>query len=202
MMILFDDPKYGLFTNVVGTAGTLLAMASALLLGWKGRARWEPSEQDVDQGAQKVGGLAAAVIVAVIFLTFSKPENSPTLLRIALWCLVGTIASLLIYSSLITIYVRTQYSGTQDERKIIGGLFLRKDAQDIFNKEKAEAKERGEFPPTLQELFKGAIYDVDKLWSEFSRVLSKGLFNLAYMGLTVAGTVALACASIAIGLRH
>lgn len=196
MMITTD---YGVFNQLVAGAGSLMAMSAALLLGFKGRARWEPSDQDVDKGAQKVGALASAVLIGFIFLELSKPEDVPRLMHFAFLCLVITVVSLLLYSSLTTIFIYVQWQDTPEQRNIIGGLALRAEARDALNRETQLAREKGQVPPTIQELFKGAAYVIDQLWSRPSRALTKILFTLGYLGLTIAGTLALASASIAIG---
>ncbi len=178
-----------------------MAMSGALLLGFKGRAKWEPSDQDVDKGAQKVGALASAVLIGFIFLELSKPEDVPTLMHLALICLIITVVSLLLYSALTTIFVYVQWQDTSEQRNIIGGLALTAEAREALNRETKRAKEEGQVPPTIQELFKGSAYEIDQLWSRPSRAMAKILFTLGYLGLTIAGTIALASASIAIGHR-
>jgi len=176
-----------------------MAMSAALLLGFKGRARWEPSDQDVDKGAQKVGALASAVLIGFIFLELPRPEDVPTLMHLAFICLAVAVVSLLVYSALTTIFIYIQWQDTSEQRNIIGGLALRAEAREALNREAKLAKESGQVPPTIQELFKGAAYVIDQLWSRPSRALTKALFTLGYLGLTIAGTIALASASIAIG---
>ena len=44
--------NYGPFSSLVGTAGSIIATGAALRLGFKGRARWGPSEEDVSNGPQ------------------------------------------------------------------------------------------------------------------------------------------------------
>jgi hypothetical protein len=190
---------YGIFSQLVASAGSLMAMSVALLLGWKGRAGWEPSDQDVDKGAQKVGALAAGILIAFIFVELSKPEDVPTLMHLSLLSLAMTVGSLLVYGSLTTIFIYIQWQGTPEQRNIVGGLTLKADAREALNRERKLAKERGETPPTVQELFKGAAYAIDQLWSGPSRAITKGLFTLGYLGLTIGGTISVASASIAIG---
>jgi len=200
--MILADRDYGIFTNLVGAAGTIIAMGVALGFGWRGRTKWEPSDQDLEKGAQKVGGLVGAVLIAFIFITYKKPEDVPTLRSISLWCLLATVVSLLVYGWLILNFIYVQYGDTPQARNIIGGLFLDRDAKTLYKKVRADHIALGQFPPTKQEFFKGALYDIAKLWSGSSRFITKSLFNLAYFGLTICGTLALACAAIAIGFKQ
>ena len=76
--------------------------------------------------------------------------------------------------------------------KIVGGLWKTNAARQSETRNLV----------TTQELCAGAQYDVDRIWPRFSRGLSKTLFVLGYLGLTVAGTIALGCVSIIVGLKR
>jgi hypothetical protein len=80
--------------------------------------------------------------------------------------------------------------GVISSRKIIGGFVLT--AQ-------AKKKMRNAEVPTVQQFFEGSAYDVDRLWSRFSRSSAKLLFVVCYLALTISGTVALASAALLIG---
>jgi hypothetical protein len=55
------------FDQIVADAGALIAAAGAILVSWKGRARWEPWEEDVPKGPQQVAGLVTAVAIGVLW---------------------------------------------------------------------------------------------------------------------------------------
>lgn len=52
----------------------------------------------------------------------------------------------------------------------------------------------------MQRLLEGAAYEIDKVWSRPSRQLAKTSFVLAYLGLTISGTIALAAGAMRLGL--
>ncbi|MCL6564984.1 MAG: hypothetical protein K6U09_01020 [Acidobacteriia bacterium] len=172
-----------------------MAAALAIGLAWRRRTKWEPSEEDVSKGPQKVGGLLSGVLVVVIWSQFSDPVYLPQATRVALIMAGGCVLFLLLYGFLVaTQTFQVVYSpkpNTTATRNVIGGLWLTKEAVTIKRKNKL----------TTQELLKGAAYDPDKLWSRFSRALAKACFVIFYLGLTVSGSVALACAAIVLDLR-
>jgi hypothetical protein len=74
MVPLAVQADYGPVGNLVATAGTLVAVVGALALAWRGRGRWEPSEEDISTGPQRVAGLVA---VAGLVLLWVRYHNSP-----------------------------------------------------------------------------------------------------------------------------
>src|SRR5437764_12309101 len=88
---------YGPFAPVVAASGSILAMGLALGLGWRGRAKWEPAEEDVPAGPQKIGGLAAAITVALMWARMFDLRYGSTLTEIAISSLAVALASLLSY---------------------------------------------------------------------------------------------------------
>lgn len=192
---------YGPFAPVVAASGSVLAMGLALGLGWRGRAKWEPVEEDVPAGPQKVGGLVAAVVVALIWARMFDLQYGSTLTAIAVWCLAVAVVSLLFYMMLqMLLYdvervpAKAAPGGPPTERvKVIGGLWLLPQAKNKIGEKDG--------PNSTQELFEGAAYKKDLLWSRPAQGLAKVLFALGYIGLTVAGTVALGAASILIALK-
>jgi hypothetical protein len=181
---------YGMFALLVKTAGFLFSAAVALRLTWKGRARWEPSEQDVPKGAQKVGGLLCAVFLAILFTQFAAGQYVSFLTKLSVWLGGAAVLSLLIYGLLMTTFTyQREYSPNRDtvrSERIIGGLWLTSSAR----------KARRENDVTIQDLFRGAAYDVDRIWPRIARALAQQAFVLGYLGLTVCGTIALTTAAI------
>jgi hypothetical protein len=187
--------SYGPLTNLVGTVGSITAAAAAIGLAFRGRAKWEPSEEDISKGPQKVAGLVAAVLIVLIWALLNDAPHLGLLVRIAIELVVLCAASLLVYGFLVatqTYYVIVAPSPNKTvKRNIIGGFWLTKEAKKARRREKV----------TTQELLKGAAYDPDVLWSRASRALAKLCFVICYLGLTVSGTLALTCAAIILGLR-
>jgi hypothetical protein len=192
---------YGPFADIVKIAGSIMAMGLAIGLGWRGRAKWEPIEEDVPAGPRKVGGLIAAITVALIWVGLNDLQYLPVLTKIALYCLGVAFLSLMIYillQMLVYEVVRVPAGalpGTDvtEVVKVIGGLWLRSDARKKLGKEDG--------PNTVQDLFAGSAYKKDALWPRPAQGLAKVFFALAYISLTVAGTVALGAASILIALK-
>ena len=199
-MIFLQPNEYGPFSDIVSSAGSLIATAGALALGWRRRARWEPSEEDVANGPQRVGSLLVVIAIALLFTQMRDQSHLPFLNRLTLWLGIATVVSLLIYGILVgtlTYNRLDEVNGNVVQKKIIGGFWLTKAANIVLSQKAAQT------PPvflTKQELLMGAGYDPDKVWSPFSRSLAKSAFVICYLGLTASGTVALACASIILGL--
>lgn len=196
-MLKLND--YGAFAPMVAAAGSIIAMGSAIALGFKGRARWEPIEEDVPRGPQKVGGLVSAVAIALIWAQMNEMRYAGTLTRIAVGCLIGLVISALAYGLLqMLIYeaVRKKPTAPNDsmetERmKVIGGLWLKKNAKSKLLEKSVN----------VQRLFEESEYTKDDLWDRLSQGLAKMFFTIGYLGLTVAGTVALGSTAILIALK-
>lgn len=199
--MILDSNNLGPFAPIVAASGSIIAMGVALRLGWRGRAKWEPIEEDVPAGPQKVGGLAAAILVALLYARMYDLRFESILTKIAIYCLIGAVLGLLVYIMLqMLIYEKERVPpgaapGTRKTEmiKVIGGLWLRRKARGKLLEEDG--------PDTVQDLFAGAAYQKDALWSRFAQGLSKVLFAIGYICLTVAGTVALGSTSILIALK-
>lgn len=183
--------EYGPFKDVVATAGSIMAAVGAIGLAWRGRANWEPSEEDVPRGAQKVGALVAAIAIALLWAEWRTAEHAGSLTTLAIVLGLCTIAFLLLYGYLVGLqtYEVVELNG---KRRIIGGFWLTSAA--------TEARKSAPGNVTVQKLLAGAAYDPDVLWSRPSRQLAKIAFQCGYLGLTISGTVALAAAAIRVGL--
>jgi ABC-type uncharacterized transport system substrate-binding protein len=188
---------YGIFTDLVKGAGFLVSATTAIGLTWRGRARWEPSEEDIPRGPQKVAGLASAVALAFLWSFYADSSHLPGLKLISTWSVGSCILGLIIYGYLIS--VQTYYGphalsgpGVTDSprRKIIGGLWLLPGPRRLAR--------RTANPITTQEQLDNSDHNPDKIWSRPSRGLAKTTFVVFYLVLTVAGTVALTSASMLI----
>jgi len=179
---------YGSLTGLVTTAGTLVSAALALGLTWKRRARWEPSEEDIPKGGQRVAGLLTAIATAIIWALLATPTYVPLLTKLAISFGAASAVFLLLYGYLVSsqtyIVLKSPKADAVAEEKIIGGFWLTAAASKLSKKH------------TIQDLLKGAAYDPDKLWPRSSRALAKQTFVLGYLGLTVCGTIALTSAAV------
>lgn len=183
---------YGPFTNLVRDAGSIVAAVAAIGLTWRGRAKWEPSEEDVAEGPQKVGGVVSVALVTVVWATFRTDPSSPVLKVLLVIAAAAAFVLLLVYGWLIAVYtfnsVEIDDAGKAHTTKIIGSWKLT-----------PQAKAAIDLPTTAQDTFAGMGYDPDKVWPRGSRALTKSLFVTSYIGLVVSGTFAIAASSIIAG---
>ena len=192
---------YGAFKDIVANAGTIMAMAAAIGLAWRGRSKWEPAEDDVPKAPQKVAGLLSALAITAIWTAYQDVGHIHTLIGLALGLGLGALASLCVYAFLVSTltYVQLTAGGPKKvkERNIIGGFVFTAKSRAVIEKQRA----KGLAPPTTADLFKAAAYNPDSVWERWSRSLAKVLCIVSYVGLIVTGTVALAAAAILVDLR-
>lgn len=191
-MIFLADSNYGALQPVVSDAGSIIAAGGAIALAWRGRFNWEPSEQDVSGGPQKVGGLVAAILIVILWVSAHGSPRSQFLVPLVVGTAAICVVALCAYSFLIGLQTYTRIGvvdGHAQNQKIIGGFALTAQARKILN-------ERSDL--TVQGLFEGSAYDVDRVWTRPSRAAAKVLFVVCYLSLAISGTVALAAAAILI----
>ncbi|WP_213290449.1 hypothetical protein [Bradyrhizobium sp. sGM-13] len=183
---------YAVLGQVVGTAGVIIAAGGAITLAFKGRERWEPVEEDIPRAPAKVAGLLAAVFIVVIFVLTRGRRDIDWLLSLLIICGVATVIGLFLYVWLIQTQMFTAIIAVDARRtrstKVIGGLSLTSNARAAL------AKKQG--PKTIQQLFEGAAYDKDLVWTRSSQALAKLLFLAAFLMLQVFGSLSLATAAI------
>ena len=181
---------YGPLRSVVSGALCIMAAGGAVGAAWKGRAKWEPSEEDVAKGPQKVGALVSSISIVLLWTQYRGPDDRESVVRATVVLGAACLFFLCVYGFSIAaqtynaLYVGSD--GTVQGRKIIGGFRRTKTARQAQNDNKV----------TTQELFEGAAYDPDKVWTRASLAFAKLIFVIGYLGMTVSGTVALACAAI------
>jgi hypothetical protein len=184
-------PDYGPLKEVVTAGGSIIAAGGALFAAWRGRATFEPSAEDLPQGAQKVGGLLASLAIALMWVSWRDGRHNGSLVTTAIALGVLTFVFLIVYASLIGLMTYKVIEIDGSETRVVGGFWLCTAAK--------EKKQAGE---TTQEILEGGAYDVEKLWSRGSRQLAKLAFITGYLGLAICGTVALAAAAIRLGLTN
>jgi uncharacterized membrane protein YjfL (UPF0719 family) len=91
---------YGAFAPIVSIAGSIMAMGAAITLGFKGRAKWEPVEEDVAKGPQKVASVVASLLIVLVWVQFNDVQHKNTLTSLVIWCSCALIVSLLVYGLL------------------------------------------------------------------------------------------------------
>jgi len=169
------DSTYGPFQTLVSGVGSLTATVAAIALGFRKRASWEPSDQDVESGPQRVGSLLAAVVIAILWTQFREPSHAVELSRLAIALAVGCAMFLLAYGFLIgtqTYHIQQTSAGGLTRRNIIGGFAL-------TDKARREAEEQH---LTIQQILERFDYDCDRVWPRPSRSLAKLLTVVFYLG--------------------
>ena len=204
--------EFGPFQELMTAVGFLTATAGALVLGFRGRSRWEPSEQDIPKGLQQVGTLLTAVILVVVWVQREELGREP-LISLVLGLAGGTVGCLLLYGILVGLYtydVPTVENPAEDRIKIIGGLWLTPVARahrmrgNAFGAETEEEVSGSREPEasrapdklTIQEVLADFLYQPDRVWPRSARATAKAVFGLSYLGLTVSGASALATAAL------
>ncbi len=188
-----EPESYGVLAQAVAVAGSLVSATTAIRLTWKGRFSWEPVEEDIPKGAQKIGGLLTSVCIALLWYSFFfiKSITDSAMIKVAALTGSGAFAALVIYSILVAVFVYDKEvvvgKNKTDKTKIIGGFWLTGIAKDALLKNPTI---------TIPEVFKGAKYDPDKVWPRFSRALTKVSFQISYVALVGLGTLALSAASL------
>lgn len=187
------NENYGALTDIVATAGSIMSAVAALYLTWRGRAKWEPTEQDIPKGAQKVGGVVTAVAISVIWYWFwyKSPDQGAALTGLAIYLAVATLISLLSYGFLVALLTYDEVVAVGPNktisRKIIGGFLLTPQAKKLVKK-----------GMTVQRALQAASYEADVVWPRPWRAFAKTVFVLVYVILVASGTSALTAAAIMI----
>jgi ABC-type uncharacterized transport system substrate-binding protein len=183
--------NYGELSGLVKAVGVLVSASVAIGLTWRGRAKWEPSEEDISKGPQKVGGLLTAVAIALLWSLAADNQHLDLLTQLAVSLSIGCAVFLLIYGFLVATQTYTISVNSNRKkvcRKIIGGFAL-------LNGAKLTLQNGTQFL-TVQEYLQQERYNPDRVWSRPSRAIAKLCFAICYLGLVVCGSIALACASI------
>ena len=178
---------YGPFAPIVSYAGAGLAAVSAIVLAWKRRARWEPAEEDVPSGGQKVSAVMALVAMVYILLNINR-DNLGMFIAAA-----GALSTLLLISLLTYVFLISTctYDGKKS-RKIIGGIWPTDFAKREMKKQDGE---------TLQGLLRRFDFEKDRVWPRSAQACSKVLFISAYVGMIFSGTVAVTIAGAAVATK-
>lgn len=185
------EAHYEELSGLVKAAGALVSASVAIGLTWRGRAKWEPSEEDISKGPQKVGGLLTAVAITILWSLSIDNQHLNLLTKLAISLSLISVGFLLVYGFLVATQTYTIIEGSgrkKVKRKIIGGFAL-------LDRAKLAIKQGHHFK-TVQEFLQQEVYDPDRVWSRQSRALAKLCFVICYLGLVVCGSIALTCASI------
>jgi hypothetical protein len=136
-----------------------------------------------------VGVLLVGLGIVLLWTTYHDDRSSHELRGLAVALSLLTLLFLLGYTYLVSTMTYEKWGaidGRPVSQRVIGGYRLTAQARDLHEKQGV----------SIKEVFKGAAYDVDLVWTGPSRAFAKMSFTVAYLGLSVAGAVALAAIAI------
>jgi hypothetical protein len=184
--------EYGALGGIVAVAGSVMAAGGAITLAFKGRARWEPIEEDVPKAPAKIAGLATAVCIVLIFIAARKNPDTAWLGPLCLGFLVTALVGIFGYIWLVQVNTFTAQLATGRRKvasqKVIGGLWLTRQARAVLH--------QPDEPKTVQMIFAGSAYNKDLVWPRPSQAVAKLLFLISFLALQVFGSLSLASAAI------
>lgn len=193
MILLQTDP--GLFAPVVGYVGAIFAAIFLIQrMAMSKTGIWKSPEEDLPETAPRIVAIISGIIMVFVWL-YASPDTMDTLFTIAITCGIILVISYLIYYFCISVFVykkEKKVANTVNETEsvdIIGGFLLKKSAKETKEKKKIAS---------TQELFAGAAYDPDKLWSRTSRSLTKTVIIFLFLVIMVSGTIGITSAGFAV----
>jgi hypothetical protein len=187
--------EYGPLAKLVGLVACASSAGWAILASFRGRAKWEPSQESLPNGPRQVAGAGTALFVTIIWVTLNKPEDDVVLIRLGATTFALSLFFLLFYRFLIPVYTYTKQVVTNTgtvEAKVLGGLWRKKEAAKGERRQKI----------TTQEYFKRVRYEEDKVWSRPARELANAFFAIAYIGVTICGALALTCGGMRLFINN
>jgi hypothetical protein len=190
----------GVLTPVVETVGAMLSASIAISLGFRRRATFEPSEEDLPKLANRLASALAAIALAVLWSQYSNAAYSSFLLKLTAYTSAIAVIASVVYSVLIgTLTVRTIVSegpkrGASAKR--VKGFWKTKGAA-----KRLEALEKAGKYPTDQEFLEGNHYDLDRVWPPSSRSLAKQCVALPFLFFNVSIVTALSSGAILLLLK-
>jgi len=174
--------------QIVKGAAAALAMIMALYLGFKGRAKSEPHDQDIPGLSQRIGALASCVAIGIIVYFLGVPQFAWALALIMVAALIVVLTAYFKYQFLTTTHIYTIERVVKGESKrinILGGDVLRPAAQAKRDEGKS-----------IQQLIDGSGGDLGHIWENDARARTRQKYEASYIGLMAGATTALACVGI------
>jgi hypothetical protein len=179
---------YGVFGNIVGTAGTLSAASAAIALSWMRRTKWQPPEEALPKVGSRVAGLVAMILIANLYVfapsigSVSLAIVSACLLLIAIIALSITIRTNITYSF--------YYPKDVESNRVLGGSALTVEAANIVRDHQFSE----------QKLFSQAQGDKDLVWTKDSQASVNLKSTLSFIALIAFGTAALAASAMLVAV--
>ncbi len=189
---------YGQLTPMVITATGLVTAVGAVILLFTRGTKWEPLQENLGKGARRIGGVATAVAVGLIWATSRNDKD--TLSIIAIVTGVGALAFFLAYSIVIGVFSYTKIVGVKKKTegvKIIGGFVLAEHAKANIKAAPARAGRS----ITIQEYFEGVQYNPEQVWTRLSLEVARSVFIICYIGMIMCAAIALSSTSLRMALE-
>jgi hypothetical protein len=191
----------GELTPIVETVGAMLSASVAISLGFRRRANFEPSEEDLPKLANRLASALVAIALAVLWSQYANTAHTTLLLMVTVYSSVIAVVASIVYSILMgTLTVSTTISqGPRKGRaeKRVKGLWKTKGASVRLE----ELEKSGKYP-TDQEFLEGNHYDLDRVWSPSSRALAKQCVALPFVILNISIAGALSCGAMLLLLKN
>jgi len=174
---------YGVFGNLVTTAGCLAAATGAIALSWMKRANWQPPEEALPKVGARFSSLVAMVFIAIIYV-FSPTMGLPYLAGLSGMLLLVALVALSI-TILTNIKYSFHYPSRAEQNRLLGGSVLTAEAARI----------KSRFEQDEQEMLEQLQGDRDKLWTKDSQAIVNLRSTLSFIVFVAFGTSALAAAA-------
>jgi hypothetical protein len=170
----------------------LVSVVGALYLGFRGRAEWEPSAQDIPQGSQRLASLAICVTLVLILYFLDPHTNQVVIAAIMMAALIGAILSFRDYHFLTSARIYKQMTIIDGEPATIKILGAAETDLEI------QAKEYRKPHPTatIQDLVDQCEGNLDAVWQKRARAKVRLRYEFDYATMVTCGTIALACAGL------
>ena len=166
------------FSALSKSAALLLSVAAAFMLSWRGRAKWEPSEEDIPGALNQLARLLTAVTMVLMLTQLSEGRNAGTAAALMIASLVGCLACFFAYA-----YLTATHTYKASDTRFVIGFRLQPNLELRDGETMIEYARR--------------VGDPDKVWTASSRAGAKLLFALCYLGLNVLGSATLILAVLA-----
>jgi hypothetical protein len=179
----------GPFAPLFGYVGALLALVYGIwTLIWGKKGIWETPQDIIPKTIRGLLGIIVAIAITITWL-FATSENLYDLINLSIGLGIGIILAFIAYYSVIRIFtyevIYAKDNNLTSPVKILGGFWLTTKAKELHSQGIG-----------IQDLLKGAVYDVDKLWSRFSQEICKVVIILLYIMIVFGGIVGITTAGL------
>jgi hypothetical protein len=188
--------KYGVLSDVVASAGSLMGATAAISAAWVRGAKWLPPEEAVPGATRRVSALFCALVIAVLFVIGRQQLGPTVLLAVTLFCAVGTLIALSLSvfintkHTYVVKFVNSKGRATKMSTTILGGFELLPEAEKVSTRKSIYG----------QALLDNANGDPDLVWTRGSRAIVRILSTLGYIFLQALGSIGLAAAGLLLSL--